>query len=64
MSLRRGDATAHIRMDATTIDAYSDLLHKMLETQGLLDNPGQIYNMDESGMPLDPRPPNVVAKRG
>ena len=30
----------------------------------LSNTPGQIYNMDESGMPLDPRCPNVIAKRG
>lgn len=67
LSLRRGDATAHVRMDATnkaTIDAYYDLLHETLETHGLSDKPAQIYNMDESGMPLDPRPPNIIARRG
>jgi len=26
--------------------------------------PGQIYNMDETGIPLDSRPPKVVAKYG
>jgi hypothetical protein len=60
LSLRRGDPTAHVRMDATnkaTIDAYYDLLHETLEAHKLLDNPAQIYNIDESGMPLDPRPP-------
>ena len=29
-----------------------------------MNSPAQIYNMDESGMSLDARPPNVVAKRG
>jgi len=26
--------------------------------------PGQIYNNDESGVPLDPKAPNVVTKTG
>ena len=29
-----------------------------------MDKPSQIYNVDESGVPLDPRPPNVVTVRG
>ena len=65
LSLRRGDATAHVRMDATNKEAitkYYDLLEDTLNTNIL--GPGQIYNMDESGMPLDPRPPNIIAKRG
>ena len=27
-------------------------------------DPEKIYNMDEMGMPLDPRPPKVVATKG
>ena len=27
-------------------------------------HPERIFNMDETGMPLDPRPPNVVAHKG
>ena len=27
-------------------------------------SPSQIYNVDETGMPLDHRPPKVIAKRG
>ena len=67
LSLRRGDATAHIRMDATSkevIDAYYDLLKTTLDDHGLTDCPAQLYNMDETGIPLDPRPPNIVTKCG
>ena len=28
------------------------------------DHPERIYNMDKAGMPLDPRPPKVVAPKG
>ncbi len=67
LSLRRGDATAHVRMDSTSkeaIDGYYDLLEKTLKQDKLSTLPAQIYNMDESGMPLDPRPPNIIAKQG
>ena len=67
LSLRRGDSTAHVRMDCInkdTIEQYYNLLEDTLRKHELLNNPEQIYNMDESGMPLDPRPPNVVAKHG
>ena len=47
-----------------TMDSYYSLLEDILTEHNLLDNPAQIYNMDESGMPLNPRPPNIIAKRG
>lgn len=35
-----------------------------MEEHSLYDKPSQIYNIDESGVPLDPRTPNIVAQRG
>ena len=67
LSLRQGDNTAHVRMDAMnqdTVDHYFALLHDTLKNHGLLDKPSQIYNVDESGVPLNPRPPKVVASKG
>ncbi len=64
LSLRRGDSTAHVRMDCTSravLTKYFALLRTYLDK---IDNPALIYNMDESGIPLDPRPPNVIAKCG
>ncbi len=64
LSLRRGDATAHVRMDCTNSAAlkkYFDLLEKCVAK---VRSPAQIYNMDESGIPLDPRPPNIITKSG
>lgn len=53
-------------MNAVTkevIKSYCDLLEETLETHNLTNKPAQIYYMDESGMPLDHRPPpNVIAK--
>ena len=41
-----------------------DLLEVTLKENNLENCPGQIYNMDETGISLDPRPPNIIAKRG
>ena len=67
ISLRQGDPTAHIRMDAinsNTIRQYFTLLNDVLTKHDLHSKPAQIYNVDESGIPFDPRAPNVVATRG
>ena len=67
LALRRGDTTAHVRMDAINrenIQNYYDLLKDVLDEHNLMDHPVQIYNMDETGVPFDPRPPKVVAPKG
>ena len=43
---------------------YYDLLKMTLKTHGLMNLSSRIYNMDESGMPLDHKPPKVVAPKG
>ena len=43
---------------------YFDLLEKTLDEFDLKDKPSQIYNCDESGMPLEHKPPRVVAVKG
>ena len=56
-----------MRMDAMnkdTMDHYFALLSDTLTTRGLLDKPSQIYNVDESGVPLNPRPPKVITAKG
>ena len=67
LSLRRGDSTAHTQMDAInqeTMNQYFSLLEDVMTEHNLMDKPAQIYNVDESGVPLDPKPPNIVAKKG
>ena len=66
LSLQRGDATANVRMEAQGIEKIniSSLLKKPLKQHNLMNYPGQIYNVDETGFPLDHRPPNVIARRG
>ena len=35
-----------------------------IQENDLVGKPGQLFNMDESGMPLDAKPPKLVAVRG
>ena len=67
LSLRRGDNTSQDRMDAInseTLEHYFTLLKKTLEENNLKNSPQRIYNVDESGVPLDPKGLNVVAEAG
>lgn len=53
-------ATASNRED---VDRYFDLLEETLNENDLRDKPGQIFNLDETDMPLDPKPPKTVHVR-
>ena len=67
LSLQKGDATANVQMeslDLETIKQYFDLLQDALVELGLVNSSTQIYNVDETGMPLDHRPLKIVTKRG
>ena len=67
ISLRSGDATANVRMEAVNVEnitAYFDLLKEVYNELELNDHPECIYNMDETGMLLEPHPPKVIAKKG
>ena len=46
------------------IDHYYDVLEQALVDNGLQDSPSQIFNMDETGMPLEPDLPRVIAGQG
>ena len=59
LSKARAEAT-----DPAMLTRYFDLLEEVLTENDLLDRPCQIFNMDESGMPLDPPHVKVVAERG
>ena len=56
-------------MDAINEDnmrKYFDLLEEVFNHLDFKNHPERIYNMDETGMPLDPHPltPKVVAPKG
>lgn len=45
------------------ISSYFELLKDVLTEHILMESPGQVYNVDETGMPFDHRPPKVITKR-
>ena len=42
---------------------YFNLLKEVYDELDFAGHPERIFNMDETGMPLDPRPPKVVAHK-
>ena len=67
ISLRSGDSTAGVRMNAVNaenIHYYFDLLEEVFEEYGFADHPEAIYNTNETGMPTEPHPPKIVPKKG
>jgi len=67
-TLRKGDRTAFVRMSAMqyneALDSYFRELKRIFDEHKLLDKPENIYNVDETGMPLDLRAPHILAKKG
>lgn len=51
-------------LQSRDIMQYFDQLKEVLEEHDLMDCPGQLYNVDETGMLFDHRAPNVVTKKG
>ena len=51
-------------INSETVNHYFNLLESTLEDNGLIHSPSQIYNVDESGIPLDPKAPNIIAQTG
>ena len=67
LRLRMGDSTAGVRMDSINsenMDHYFKLLKDTFDQYDFASHPELIFNMDETGMPLCPRPPKVVARKG
>jgi len=67
LRLRAGDATAGVRIDAINEESmrgYFGLLKEVYDELDFEAHPERIYNMDETGVPLNPRPPKVLAKKG
>ena len=67
LTLRAASTLSTNRAKASTrecIDNYFDVLEQTLNDSGLIDHPSLIFNMDESGFPLDPKPLKTIHKRG
>ena len=50
--------------DPEMLGRYFDLLEATLMENYLDGKPGQLFNMDESGMPLDPKASKLVFQKG
>ncbi|XP_065837914.1 uncharacterized protein [Oscarella lobularis] len=67
IALRQAEPLAQVRLNATkreVVDAYYLNLHRILEEENLFEKPGQIFNCDETGVPLNPRTGRVIVERG
>ena len=67
LSLRKGDAFSLAREKMTSAEvfnSYFNLLEETLKKYNLIEKPAQLYNCDESGMPLEHKLPKIIAKKG
>ena len=67
ITLRSAEPLAYARAvasDPVVLDRYYDILERTLSENDLMDKPCQIFNCDETGMPLSPKPPKVVTTKG
>ena len=67
VSLRTSVPLAYARAmaeDESSIEGYYNLLETTLHENGIFDSPTRIFNCDETGMPLNPKPLKVVSERG
>ena len=65
--LRKGDSTSFLCMNAMnedTLNHYFDLLGKTMKENNLLNSQTKVYNVDETGIPLDPKTPKVITVKG
>ena len=47
-----------------TLTEYFDLLEDTLKQHDLQNSPSQLYNVDEIGIPLDPKAPKILVPKG
>lgn len=67
LSLRMSEPLGHVRAVCSSpevLQRYFDILEDTLRSNELMDKPCQIFNCNETGMPLAPHPPRVVTKKG
>ena len=67
LTLRTPEKLAYVRGimgNKEVIGAYFDLLEETLSKNGILDKPAVIFNVDETGMPLDHKPEKAIAEKG
>ena len=50
--------------DPEIISNYFDMYEKVVVDYDIIDKPIQIFNIDETGLPIDHRPPKIICKTG
>jgi hypothetical protein len=67
LTLRNPETLTHVRIAGAStalLDNYFNLLETTLKESELEEQPCQIFNLDESGFPLNPKPPKVANCKG
>ena len=67
LSLRKADSLGQARANAVTssnLAEYFSVLEETLQEHNLMNCPSRIFNMDESGIPLDHKPSKVITLKG
>jgi hypothetical protein len=67
LTVRAGESLSPVRLavsDPEIIDQYFNLLETTLVENGLLDKPMQIFNADETEMPLGNKAGKIVPRKG
>lgn len=66
LTIRKAEAVSLPRAEVckANVDKYFQLLEETLVNHNLLNKPGSIYNVDETGLQLNSRPGNVIAAKG
>ena len=65
--LRTPETLTHSRIVGASpaqLEAYFDLLEKTISSYDLVEHPCLIFNLDESGFPLNPKSTKVIARKG
>ena len=60
LSLRSASTLSAKAQDLKCIKRYFDILEETLRENELMDMPTSIFNMDITGMPLDPKAPKTI----
>ena len=61
--LRKGDSFREMTT-RSVFESYFNMLEETLDEYDLKDKPSQIYNCDESGMPLEHKLPKTISRKG
>lgn len=67
LAVRKSEGVSKNRalgMNKNVVQQYFDLLSSVLKDNDLIEKPGNIFNMDETGLQLNNRPGEVIAEKG